>query len=221
METIILATKNEGKVREFRQLLEGRFKLVGLNDYPHLPDVIETGDTFATNSYLKALFTARATGLTAIADDSGLCVDSIGGAPGVHSARFSGEKASDEMNILKLLNSIPAGANRAAKFETVITVAVPSGQSIAYTGECRGLIEQKEKGKNGFGYDPIFYSLELGMTFGEAPPERKNKVSHRGRAIEKMLADAKLENWLRECKISWFLEEQSRATINLINSLGL
>lgn len=221
MESMIIATKNEGKVCEFKEILGNRFNFLSLNDFPHLPDIIETGDTFATNSYMKALFTARASGVPAIADDSGICVDSIGGAPGVYSARYAGDGATDGENILKLLNSIPPDTNRSAKFETVITIALPTGQSLSYTGECRGLIERKEKGSNGFGYDPIFYSLDLGMTFGEATKEQKNKVSHRSRALAKLLSDDKLDKWIRECKISFFIEEQARGLINLIKALNL
>jgi XTP/dITP diphosphohydrolase len=195
---IVLATRNEGKVKEFRQVL-GAFDidLRSLNDFGPIPEAVEDGDTFEENAYKKALFTARVLGLPAIADDSGLVVAALGGAPGVYSARYAGAKASDRDNIEKLLQAMAGQSDRRAAFHCVISLAVPTGPALTYEGKCEGTITAAPVGRDGFGYDPVFFSPELGKTFAESTIEEKNKISHRGRALSEFGAEfAKIAKWL-------------------------
>jgi XTP/dITP diphosphohydrolase len=195
---IVLATRNEGKVREFRKILSGfDVDLRSLNDFGPIPEAVEDGDTFDENAYKKAHFTAKVLGLPAISDDSGLVVEALGGAPGVHSARYAGEKAGDEDNIEKLLKEMEGVADRRAAFACVISLAVPSGPALTYEGRCEGTITTEPSGGGGFGYDPVFFSPELGKTFAESTIEEKNQVSHRGRALKEVAAEFdKIVKWL-------------------------
>ena len=197
---IVLATRNEGKVKEFRVMLaDFPVELRSLNDFGPIPEVAEDGDTFDDNAYKKASFTAKVLGLPAIADDSGLVVDALDGAPGGFSARFAGENATDEENIDKLLNDMADKTNRTAAFECVISIAVPSGPALTYEARCEGEISKEPKGKNGFGYDPVFYSTELGKNFAEADMTEKNRVSHRGKALAEIVAEFdKILKWLNQ-----------------------
>jgi len=145
--------------------------------------VVEDGLTFDDNAYKKAAFTARILGMPALADDSGLCVDALGGAPGVYSARYGGTGITDEDRCEKLLKALFGKENRAAAFECVISIAVPTGAALTYTGRCEGVIADAPSGYNGFGYDPVFYYPEFKKTFAELSQEEKNRVSHRGRAL--------------------------------------
>ncbi|MBU0484556.1 MAG: XTP/dITP diphosphatase [Proteobacteria bacterium] len=196
--TIVLATKNQGKIKEFQELLKNfPIEIKGLNDFGPIPEVVEDGETFDDNAYKKAHFTAKFLGLPAIADDSGLVVDALNGAPGVYSARYAGENATDADNIKKLLHELADETNRQAAFECVISLAVPSGPALTYEGRCEGEITTAAKGDGGFGYDPVFYCPELSKTFAESSMAEKNKISHRGKALAEMVAEFdKIIPWL-------------------------
>jgi len=198
INVIVLATKNAGKIKEFQQLLKNfPVEIKNLNDFGPIPEVEEDGTTFDDNAYKKASFTAKVLGLPAIADDSGLVVEALDGAPGVRSARFAGENATDKENIEKLLHEMKGISNRKAAFECVISIAVPSGPALTYEGRCEGEITVKPEGTSGFGYDPIFYYPEYGKTFAEISGEEKNRVSHRGRALQEVAAEFdKVLSWL-------------------------
>lgn len=195
---IVLATGNQGKVKEFQKILKDfPFEIKCLSDFGPLPEVEEDGETFDDNAYKKAVFTAKVLGLPAIADDSGLEVKALDGKPGVYSARFAGPDASDADNIRKLLTDMEGKEDRRAAFACVISIAVPSGPALTYEGRCEGEITTEVSGEGGFGYDPVFYYPPLGKTFAEIPIEEKNKVSHRGKALAQVAAEAdKIATWL-------------------------
>lgn len=181
---LVLATGNSGKKRELMSMLEGfPVEIRNLSDFGPIPEIVEDGATFDDNAYKKASLTARYLGFAAIADDSGLEVEALDGAPGVHSARFSGDNASDAANNEKLLTALEGVENRKAAFKCVISIAVPTGQALTYEGSCAGEILREPRGDMGFGYDPLFFCPELQKTFGEADLEEKGRVSHRGRAL--------------------------------------
>lgn len=195
---IVLATRNAGKVKEFQQLLRGfPVEIKNLNDFGPIPEVEEDGETFDDNAYKKASFTARVLGLPAIADDSGLVVGALGGAPGIKSARYAGENATDQENIKKLLGEMEGKSDRRAAFKCVISIAVPAGPALTYEGSCEGEITTEPKGVSGFGYDPVFYFPEYGRTFAEISSAEKNRVSHRGKALAEVVAEFdKILPWL-------------------------
>ena len=199
VHTIVLATRNAGKVKEFQQLLEDfPVQIKNLNDFGPIPEVEEDGTTFDENAYKKASFAAKVLGLPTIADDSGLVVEALGGAPGVMSARYAGENATDQENIEKLLGEMEGKTDRGAAFECVISIAVPSGPALTYEGRCEGKTSTEPKGVSGFGYDPVFYFPEYGKTFAELTSEEKNKVSHRGKALAQVAAEFdKILAWLK------------------------
>ena len=151
-------------------------------------DIEETGKTFAENAFIKASTVQKLTNMAALADDSGLEVDALGGAPGVYSARYAGEDQNDKNNIKKLLKNMEKEENRKASFTTVLCLCYPSGKVVYAEGKTNGEILREERGNNGFGYDPVFYSYDLKRSFGEASEEEKNAVSHRGRALKALLA---------------------------------
>ncbi len=187
ISVIVLATRNTGKVREFRELIKDfPVEIKSLSDFGPIPEVEEDGRTFEENAYKKALFTAKVLGLPAIADDSGLEVEALDGAPGVYSARYAGENATDRENATKLLQEMKGVANRRAAFTCVLSVAVPSGPALTYEGRCEGIILEEPRGENGFGYDPVFFYPPLGKSFAEIPMAEKNKVSHRGLALAEL-----------------------------------
>jgi XTP/dITP diphosphohydrolase len=198
IRVIVLATKNAGKVKEFQQLLKDfPVEIKNLNDFGPIPDVEEDGATFDDNAYKKASFASKVLGLPAIADDSGLVVEALGGAPGVKSARYAGENATDQENIKKLLVEMEGKSNRRAAFECLISIAVPSGPALTYEGRCQGEITTEPKGHSGFGYDPVFYFPEYGKTFAELTGEEKNKISHRGMALAQVVDEFdKIVAWL-------------------------
>jgi XTP/dITP diphosphohydrolase len=198
IRVIVLATKNAGKVKEFQQLLKDfPVEIKNLNDFGPIPDVEEDGATFDDNAYKKASFASKVLGLPAIADDSGLVVEALGGAPGVKSARYAGENATDQENIKKLLVEMEGKSNRRAAFECLISIAVPSGPALTYEGRCQGEITTEPKGNSGFGYDPVFYFPEYGKTFAELTGEEKNKISHRGMALAQVVDEFdKIVAWL-------------------------
>lgn len=185
---LVFATRNKGKLRELRQLLSlDDVDLLSLDDLPEVPEVEETGETFAENAATKAREVMEATGLPALADDSGLEVDALDGAPGVHSARYAGPGATDEQRfelLLRNLQGVP-DVERTARFRCVVAFADPEqpGHVELREGSCEGLILLAPRGQGGFGYDPVFYVEELGQTFAEAAPQDKNRLSHRGRAM--------------------------------------
>jgi XTP/dITP diphosphohydrolase len=148
--------------------------------------VEEDGETFDDNAYKKASFVSKVLGLPALADDSGLVVEALGGAPGVYSARYAGENASDEQRYTKLLEEMKGQSNRKAAFECVISIAVPPGPALTYEARCEGLINEEPAGTGGFGYDPIFYYPPLKKTFGQLTREEKSRVSHRGKALQEL-----------------------------------
>lgn len=197
---LILATRNEGKIAEFKELLSGfQIEIKSLKDFGPISPVVEDGKTFEENAYKKAHLTAKVIGFPAIADDSGLLVEALGGEPGVHSARYAGEGASDEENNQKLLKAMEGIDNRKAKFLCVIAIAVPSGPALTYEGRCEGEIALEPRGENGFGYDSIFYYPPLKKTFAQISAEQKNKISHRGRAMRELRGEFdKILIWLKQ-----------------------
>jgi XTP/dITP diphosphohydrolase len=186
---IIVATRNRGKLREIRRILKSLgFRARGLMDFEDLPEVEEDGRSFVENALKKARYYSTYFGRPALADDSGLEVDTLGGAPGVYSARYAGEKASDQENrkkLLEALDGIPI-SKRGAAFKCAIAVASPDEWEVAAEGSCRGRIGFKEIGKRGFGYDSIFIFPRFGKTMAQLRLEEKNRVSHRGKALRKL-----------------------------------
>ena len=185
---LLLATNNAGKVKEYRSLLRSiPFELVTPKELGISVDVEETGTTYEENARLKACTLAKKSGLLTLADDSGIEVDALNGAPGVMSARYAGENASDAERVhylLSKLKDIPR-EKRTARFYCLIAIAQPDGQVQYCDGECKGIITFKPQGENGFGYDPIFFFPERGKTMAQLPLEIKNQISHRGRAAQK------------------------------------
>jgi XTP/dITP diphosphohydrolase len=185
--TLVIATHNPGKTAEIRGLLKDfSIDIKNIDDFGPIPSVDEDGNTFDENAYKKASFVSKVLGLPALADDSGLVVDALDGAPGVHSARYAGDNANDEQRCIKLLKEMKGKTNRKAAFECVISIAVPIGPALTYEGRCEGLIADVPSGENGFGYDPIFYYPPLKKTFAEITREEKSRVSHRGKALREL-----------------------------------
>jgi len=198
--TLVIATGNPGKTAEIRGLLRGfPINIKNLDDFGPIPPVVEDGDTFDENAYKKASFVSRILGLPALADDSGLVVEALGGAPGVYSARYAGENATDRQRYTKLLDEMKGHADRQAAFECVLSLAVPTGAALTYEGRCQGLVAEKPAGSGGFGYDPVFYYPPLKKTFGELSREAKSRISHRGKALEELKAEFdKVLIWIRQ-----------------------
>jgi len=187
MTTFVLATANPHKTVEMRAILEG----LGIAVVPRptdVPDVEETEDTLEGNALLKARALVAATGLAAVADDTGLFVDALDGAPGVYSARYAGDDATYDDNVTKLLAAMGDTVNRAARFRSVICVAYPSGDTVLVEGVLEGTITDERRGSEGFGYDPVFEPLEAnGRTLAELAPSEKNQLSHRARALNALV----------------------------------
>ncbi|HZG70488.1 MAG TPA: XTP/dITP diphosphatase [Chondromyces sp.] len=198
MKSVIIATKNQGKAKEFQQMF-GRYgvEVKTLLDYPDFPDIEETGSTFEENAILKAEALSKELHVPVIADDSGLEIDSLEGRPGVYSARYAGEEKNDEANLEKVLSELNglSPAERTARFKCVLAVALPGKNTETFFGSCEGRILDEKRGKNGFGYDPIFFVEEYGQTMAELPAETKNKISHRAEALKKL--QARLENLMK------------------------
>jgi XTP/dITP diphosphohydrolase len=189
LQTIVIATRNSGKLREFRSLLSPlNSEILNLKDISLDVEIEETGSSFEENARLKALEYSRLTQLPVLADDSGLEVEALGGRPGIHSARYAGLGASDSDRIRKLLNELNnAGERRQARFVCVLAMA-HSGELLRISeGECRGIIADKPRGSNGFGYDPIFLFPELRKTYAELNESEKNQYSHRAHAVASLL----------------------------------
>ena len=187
---IFLATKNIGKINEFKRLVADKnIEVLSVLDSSDIPEVEEDGETFEENSQKKAVEIAKYLNMYTISDDSGLCVDYLDGAPGVYSARYSGENADDGKNMDKLLKDMEGIKERKAKFVSVVSLAKPTGEVYSYRGEAEGEIMNERHGINGFGYDPVFFSYELNKCFGQATPEEKKSVSHRAKAFEKLMKE--------------------------------
>ncbi len=198
--TLVIATRNPGKTAEIRDLLKDAPVIIkDLNDFGPIPEAAEDGDTFDENAYQKSSLTSRVLGLPALADDSGLCVPALDGAPGTRSARYAGENASDADNTEKLLKAMEGTENRQAAFECVISLAVPTGAALTYEARCEGLITRVPAGENGFGYDPVFYYPPLEKTFAELTREEKSRVSHRGKALREFQSEIeRVLIWIRQ-----------------------
>lgn len=191
MTKIFLATGNKKKIEEIKAIFSGlEVELISILDGIEIPEVIEDRDSFEGNSAKKALEIAKHLNMIAIADDSGLCVEILKGAPGVYSARFSGESATDESNNEKLLVEMETLEDRRAKFVSVITLAKPDGKTYSYRGELPGEILLEGRGDGGFGYDPLFYIKEYDKSLAQMGAE-KNSISHRAIALKKLQADLK------------------------------
>lgn len=191
MGAVVLATRNKGKIAELSAMLEGfHLEVRGLDDYPEIGEIEETGTTFEANALLKARAVAEATGLIAVADDSGLEVDALDGAPGVYSARYSGLDATDVKNSEKLLAVLHDvdDEERTARFRCVMLAYAPGGEQLVASGAWEGHITREFKGDQGFGYDPIFVDSESGRHSAELSREEKNQRSHRGKALRELLA---------------------------------
>ena len=190
---LVIASNNAHKVREIKQILGDKFTLYTMADKGLSMEIEETGSSFFENALIKAKAVSEATGAIALADDSGLCVEILDGAPGVYSARYAGIEQDDAANRLKLLQALSAYPNevdRKAYFATSIVLYYPTGEYLHAEGKVDGYILKEETGTHGFGYDTLFYSYDLGKCFGICDQEEKNSVSHRGRALhalEKML----------------------------------
>ena len=197
--TLVIATRNPGKIAEISDLLQDfPVTVKSLADFGPIPPVEEDGATFEENAYKKASFTARVLGLPAMSDDSGLSVTALGGAPGVLSARYAGDGAGDRERCTKLLTEMNGRIDRQAAFECVLSIAVPGGAALTYEGRCEGVIAEAPAGENGFGYDPVFYYPPLKKTFAQLSREEKSRVSHRGKALRELKSEFdKVLVWIR------------------------
>ncbi len=188
MQTIVLATKNKGKVAEFKEMLRDYpVQILSICDFDKEFNIVEDGESFAENALKKARVIAEETGYMAVADDSGLEVDALDGKPGIYSARFAGENATDKDNndkLLKLLHGIER-EGRTARFQCAIALIPPQGDSYVFEGKCEGLIGFRLQGEAGFGYDPLFIIPAYGKTFAELGSDIKNTISHRAKAMQK------------------------------------
>lgn len=183
----VLASNNPGKLKEMNAILSGLgMEMISQREAGYDLDVEENGTTFEENSYLKAHAACQASGMIAIADDSGLVVDALDGGPGVYSARYGTPDLDDAGRTALLLKNMEGQENRACRFVSVITCCFPDGRKLVARGTCEGQVGYAPAGENGFGYDPIFYIPEKGKTFAQLSPEEKNAMSHRGRAIARL-----------------------------------
>ena len=180
MQTIVVASGNKGKLREIAEIFTG-FAILSMQEAGFAGDIEETGATFAENALIKARTVCKALGRPALADDSGLCVDALGGAPGVRSARYSG--GGDAENRALLLKNLSGIQSRAAHFSCAVALVFPDGRETVAEGRTEGEILHEERGAGGFGYDSLFYSFDLKKSFAEATEAEKNSVSHRARAL--------------------------------------
>lgn len=195
-KTIIIATKNEGKAKEFKQMLEPKgYYIKTLLDYPEIEDVKETGYTFEDNARLKAETISELLQTAVLADDSGLCIDALDGAPGVFSARFSGEEKNDARNNAKVLAMLGemTDVDRSAYFHCTLVLSKPGKESLVVEGKFQGEIAQFPQGGSGFGYDPIFFLPELGKSVAELSEDEKNTISHRALALKEL--DKQISEW--------------------------
>ena len=192
METLIMATNNEHKLREIRQILGDKYEVKGLKEIGCLEDIPETSDTLEGNALQKARYVYEHYGLNCFADDTGLEVEALGGAPGIYTARYGsmngyGDSHDSDANIACLLDRLQGATTRKARFRTVIAL-LQGGKEHLFEGIVEGEIATERRGQDGFGYDPIFAPVETGITFAEMGPAEKNRISHRGRATQKLVA---------------------------------
>lgn len=190
MRDLVIATRNQGKLREIREILKDvPFNVLGLDTFPDAPEVVEDADTFAGNAEKKAQTISIHTGRLTLADDSGLVVDALGGAPGVLSARFAGDDATDSINNAKLLEELNGivTADRQAAFHCAMVSVDPDCGISHFSGILKGMILEEMQGDGGFGYDPLFMVREYGVTLAQLPLETKNRISHRGQALRSLL----------------------------------
>lgn len=183
---LLIATHNKHKLEEIRAIFKA-VEIIGMDAYPAIEPVEEDGDTFEANAIKKAVTVAKATGQWTMADDSGLEVKALGNAPGVYSARYGGEPVSYPANNAKLLAEMKNITDRRARFRCVIAISSPTGEVQTVEGVCTGRIIEEERGRNGFGYDPLFVPEGQTETFAELPADIKNRISHRGKAVEKAI----------------------------------
>lgn len=190
LPVLVLSTGNAGKIKEMRKLLEKvPITVKSLSDYPPFPEPVEDGATFRENAVKKAVATMKQLGVAALADDSGLCVDALGGEPGVLSARYGGEGLTDLDRCQRLLEALKGVTDRRAAFVCVAALALPDGGEMTWDDRVEGHILEAPEGENGFGYDPVFYYPPLGRTFALLSREEKNSVSHRGRTMSLFTRD--------------------------------
>ena len=186
---LVIATRNAGKIIEFRRILDaissGAIDLIGIDQFPDLIDVEETGTTFEENALLKARYTAKMTGLPSISDDSGLCIDALGGAPGIFSARWAGKHGDDKVNLEKVLDELKdvPDSQRGAHFICVAALVMPDGREQLAQGRFEGKILRAPVGNQGFGYDPIFAPLGMSISSAEMSAQEKDAISHRGKSL--------------------------------------
>ena len=189
-QKLLIATTNPGKVAEFRKLLAGLpIRVIGPEDLTQaVPDCIEKGGSFCENARIKARHWFNHSGLASLADDSGLAVEALDGAPGIYSARFAGDGATDKDNLERLLERLHGvdQSKRGASFICCLALCRTNGSPVMFQGRCDGVILDHPRGRGGFGYDPVFYYPPLGKTFAQLDPEGKNRVSHRGRALQNL-----------------------------------
>jgi XTP/dITP diphosphohydrolase len=191
---LVLATRNQGKVTELTDMLCGetdskqQIEVISLENYPDAPEVIEDGTTYTANAIKKASIIAEYTSHLTLADDAGLEVDALGGAPGIHSKRWAGEDATDDIRIAKLLQALEGASNRRARFIAAIAVVRPNSEPKVVLGVCEGHIRHAPLGESGFGYDPVFVPDGYNQTFAELGEKIKNQISHRAKALEQAIA---------------------------------
>ena len=187
MKRMIFATGNENKMKEIREILGALpLEILSMKEAGIQADIVEDGKTFEENAIIKAKSAAEFTGLPALADDSGLCVDALDGAPGIYSARYC--EGTDEDRNAFLLKNMQDKENRACRFVCAIACVLADGETLTVRGECEGTLLRENHGAGGFGYDPLFYVEKYGCTFGELPAEIKNTISHRANALNKLKA---------------------------------
>lgn len=186
MKKLVFATNNKNKLREMREIMDGLYEVVGLNEIGCNDDIVEDADTIQGNARIKADYVTNRFGVDCFADDTGLEVEALDGAPGVYSARYAGEHCSYQDNVNKILSEMRGVENRKACFRTVIALNL-DGESHFFEGRCDGIITTEAHGEGGFGYDPVFKPDGYDETFAEMPSELKNKISHRGRATAKLI----------------------------------
>jgi XTP/dITP diphosphohydrolase len=197
---IVLATGNQNKLKEIQALLKDTgITVKTIKDFGPMPEPVEDGETFDDNAYKKSLHYSKILGLPCLADDSGIVVNALDGRPGVYSARYAGEDATDKENCDKLLAELEGKTDRSAYFMCVLSLATPKGPALTWEGKCDGEIISEPKGASGFGYDPVFFYKDFGKTFAEVSMEEKSKVSHRGKALAEFAQELpKVKVWLRQ-----------------------
>lgn len=187
MDKLVIATGNAGKLKEMKEMLGDLFDVIGLKEAGATATAEENGSTFAENALIKAEDIFKQTGENVLADDSGLCVEALDGAPGIFSARYAGENATQAQKNALLLKNLQGAENRKAKFVCSVALILKNGRVIQAEGETEGEILQSENGNGGFGYDPLFFSYDLKKSFGNCTDDEKNSVSHRSRALQNLL----------------------------------